>query len=111
MFTFLFIKFEFLYTFGNWVLKITGDLFFYVILTAQIPDGFVVNQETELGVVVGKTCRNVTEEEAKKAIGGYCLALDMTEVKHLVRCKKINFSIYKIKLKLFDFSLLIELTK
>jgi acylpyruvate hydrolase len=44
----------------------------------------VVNQETELGVVVGKTCRNVTEEEAKKAIGGYCLALDMTEVKHLV---------------------------
>jgi acylpyruvate hydrolase len=50
----------------------------------------VVNQETELGVVVGKTCRNVTEEEAKKAIGGYCLALDMTEVKHLVR-KKINF--------------------
>ncbi|CAB3371619.1 Hypothetical predicted protein [Cloeon dipterum] len=51
--------------------------------TIEIPDEFVVNQETELGVVVGKTCRNVTEDEAKKAIGGYCLALDMTEVKHL----------------------------
>ncbi|XP_059480854.1 acylpyruvase FAHD1, mitochondrial [Neocloeon triangulifer] len=49
----------------------------------EIPEGFVVNQETELGVVVGKTCRNITEEEARKSIGGYCLALDMTEVKHL----------------------------
>jgi len=53
-------------------------------LNKQIPDGFVVNQETELGVIVGKSCRNVTEAEALKSIGGYCLALDMTEVKHLV---------------------------
>jgi len=45
----------------------------------KIPEGHgVVNYEVELGVIIGKDCSNVTEEEALEHIGGYCVTLDMT---------------------------------
>ncbi|XP_005190578.1 acylpyruvase FAHD1, mitochondrial isoform X2 [Musca domestica] len=44
-----------------------------------IPKVFTkVAHEVELGVVIGKKCKNVSRDEALSFIGGYCLALDMT---------------------------------
>ena len=37
-----------------------------------------LHHEIELGVVLGKQARKVTEDEAMRCVGGYCLALDMT---------------------------------
>nr|CAD7407938.1 unnamed protein product [Timema poppensis] len=45
----------------------------------KVPAGAVVNEEVELGVIIGKSCKNVTVNEAMNYVGGYCLALDMTE--------------------------------
>lgn len=39
----------------------------------------------ELGVIIGKTCSHVHKYDVHDYIAGYCLALDLTEVKHLVR--------------------------
>ena len=36
-------------------------------------------QQVELGVVIGKTARHVTAENAMDYVSGYCLALDMTD--------------------------------
>ncbi|XP_066145349.1 oxaloacetate decarboxylase, mitochondrial-like [Euwallacea fornicatus] len=44
-----------------------------------IPKGFtIVNEEIELGVVIGKKCKHVPEDEAMDYVGGYCAALDMS---------------------------------
>ncbi|KAG5882435.1 hypothetical protein JTB14_025241 [Gonioctena quinquepunctata] len=43
-----------------------------------IPKGFSVNQEVELGVIIGRKAKGVSEDEAIDHIGGYCVALDMT---------------------------------
>lgn len=43
-----------------------------------------VGQEIELGVIIGKVCRNVSSAEAKDYIGGYCLGLDLTAFCELV---------------------------
>ncbi|XP_053947724.1 acylpyruvase FAHD1, mitochondrial [Anastrepha ludens] len=37
-----------------------------------------VAHEVELGVIIGKKCKNVSKEEALNYVSGYCLALDMT---------------------------------
>ena len=37
-----------------------------------------LHHEIELGVVISKQCKRVTEEAAMNYVGGYCLALDMT---------------------------------
>lgn len=37
-----------------------------------------VTAEAEIGVIIGRTCRDVTEQEARDYIAGYCLILDMT---------------------------------
>ncbi|XP_030373691.1 acylpyruvase FAHD1, mitochondrial isoform X2 [Scaptodrosophila lebanonensis] len=37
-----------------------------------------VAYEVELGVVIGKRCKNVPKTDAMKYVGGYCLALDLT---------------------------------
>lgn len=45
----------------------------------KIPKVFTkVAHEVELGVIIGKQCKNVKKEEAFNYISGYCLALDMT---------------------------------
>jgi len=38
-----------------------------------------LHHEVELGVIIDKTCKNVTKEQAEANIGGYCVALDLTE--------------------------------
>lgn len=42
------------------------------------PESERVTAEAELGVVVGRRCRNVPEEKVAEVIAGYCLILDMT---------------------------------
>lgn len=37
-----------------------------------------VTAEAELGVVIGRTCRNVSQDEALSYVAGVCLVLDMT---------------------------------
>ncbi|XP_069678945.1 oxaloacetate tautomerase FAHD1, mitochondrial-like [Periplaneta americana] len=44
----------------------------------EVPEDFEIIQEVELGVVIGKHCKKVSEHEAMEYIAGYCLALDMT---------------------------------
>lgn len=45
----------------------------------------LVKHEVELGVVIGKKCRNVSAAEAADYIGGYCLGLDLSAFCELVR--------------------------
>ena len=42
------------------------------------PQSERVTAEAEIGVIIGRTCRDVTEQEAPDYIAGYCLILDMT---------------------------------
>ncbi|HWQ38328.1 MAG TPA: fumarylacetoacetate hydrolase family protein [Burkholderiales bacterium] len=42
------------------------------------PESERVTAEAELGVIIGRTCRFVSEREAAHCIAGYCLILDMT---------------------------------
>lgn len=42
-----------------------------------------VNHEVELGVIIGKKCKNVSKDEAMSYVGGYCLALDLTAMCNL----------------------------
>ncbi|XP_055377672.1 acylpyruvase FAHD1, mitochondrial [Condylostylus longicornis] len=37
-----------------------------------------VAYEVELGVIIGKACKNVKKEDAMNYVAGYCLALDLT---------------------------------
>jgi 2-keto-4-pentenoate hydratase/2-oxohepta-3-ene-1,7-dioic acid hydratase in catechol pathway len=44
-----------------------------------------VTAEAEIGVVIGKTCRFIAEEQAPDYIAGYCLIIDMTAEDILLR--------------------------
>ncbi|KAJ2826060.1 hypothetical protein IWW50_002560, partial [Coemansia erecta] len=44
----------------------------------EIPRGCVVHHEVELGVVIGKTGRDICLADAWSHVGGYALALDLT---------------------------------
>ncbi|KAJ2617764.1 hypothetical protein H4S08_000144 [Coemansia sp. RSA 1365] len=44
----------------------------------EIPQGCIVHHEVELGVVIGKSGRNIAESAAYEHISGYALALDLT---------------------------------
>ncbi|KAJ1724322.1 Acylpyruvase fahd1, mitochondrial [Coemansia erecta] len=44
----------------------------------EIPQGCVVHHEVELGVVIGKTGRDISAASAADHIAGYALALDLT---------------------------------
>ena len=47
----------------------------------EIPTGRdEIIHEVELGVVIGKTGMNISESEAMDHVGGYALALDMTDL-------------------------------
>lgn len=51
----------------------------------QIPKVFSkVAYEVELGVIIGKPCKNVSKAKAMDYVAGYCLALDLTAQCHLV---------------------------
>ncbi|XP_026477179.1 acylpyruvase FAHD1, mitochondrial-like isoform X1 [Ctenocephalides felis] len=47
-----------------------------------------VKHEIELGVIIGKRCKNVSEKEAMDYVGGYCLGLDMTAACYLSESMK-----------------------
>lgn len=47
-----------------------------------------VAHEVELGVVIGKHCKNVSVADALSYVGGYCLALDMTAQDELGAARK-----------------------
>uniref|UniRef100_A0A1B6CC57 oxaloacetate tautomerase n=1 Tax=Clastoptera arizonana TaxID=38151 RepID=A0A1B6CC57_9HEMI len=65
--------------------------------TIEIPKGFLVNQEVELGVVISKKCKNIKSSEVSNYIGGYCLALDLTATNILeeARSKGLPWAIGK----------------
>ncbi|KAI0797487.1 hypothetical protein C8Q75DRAFT_738347 [Abortiporus biennis] len=44
----------------------------------EIPRGILAHHEVELGVVIGKGGRDITQTEAESHIAGYALAVDMT---------------------------------
>lgn len=47
--------------------------------TIELPaESSQVTAEAELGVIIGKTCRYVSEADAVSVVAGYCLVLDMT---------------------------------
>lgn len=47
----------------------------------EIPTGRdEIIHEVELGVVIGKTGMNISQSEAMDHVGGYALALDMTDL-------------------------------
>ncbi|XP_046385112.1 acylpyruvase FAHD1, mitochondrial [Ischnura elegans] len=54
----------------------------------EIPKGFKVNEEVELGVVIGHKCKKVAVEKAFDYVAGYCIALDLTETVQLVDVRK-----------------------
>ncbi|XP_053694063.1 acylpyruvase FAHD1, mitochondrial [Sabethes cyaneus] len=43
-----------------------------------------VNYEAELGVIIGKSCKDVNPDQAMGCVAGYCLALDMTGMDFIV---------------------------
>lgn len=49
----------------------------------KIPKGFTLNEEIELGVIIGKRCKNIDAKSIMDYVGGYCLALDMTATSEL----------------------------
>ncbi|TFK46647.1 hypothetical protein OE88DRAFT_1687404 [Heliocybe sulcata] len=46
--------------------------------SVEIPKGVLPHYEVELGLVIGKRARDVSEADAASYIGGYALAVDMT---------------------------------
>ncbi|NIO42741.1 MAG: fumarylacetoacetate hydrolase [Burkholderiales bacterium] len=42
------------------------------------PQSQRVTAEAEIGVIIGRTCRCISEQEAQSFIAGYCLIIDMT---------------------------------
>jgi len=50
----------------------------------QIPKGFEVHEEVELGVIIKQKCKKIPESQSLQYVGGYCLALDLTEVRLMV---------------------------
>lgn len=56
----------------------------------EVPKADIVNHEVELGVIIGKKCKKVSESNAIDYIGGYCLALDMTNVSILTEARKAS---------------------
>nr|CAD7401116.1 unnamed protein product [Timema cristinae] len=46
----------------------------------EVPPNSEVHEEVELGVVIGSRCKKVSEDSALQYVGGYCLALDLTDV-------------------------------
>lgn len=44
----------------------------------EIPKGVIAHHEVELGLVIGKSGRNISQADAESHIAGYALAIDMT---------------------------------
>ncbi|KAK9896363.1 hypothetical protein P389DRAFT_78282 [Cystobasidium minutum MCA 4210] len=63
----------------------------------ELPRGIDVHHEVELGVVIGKKGRDVSESDAMKYIAGYTLAIDMTarNLQEVVKKKGLPWSAVK----------------
>ncbi|KAH9931706.1 uncharacterized protein BXZ73DRAFT_47291 [Epithele typhae] len=63
----------------------------------EIPNGVVAHYEVELGVVVSKRGRNISESDAESYIAGYALAVDMTarNVQEEIKAKRLPWTIAK----------------
>lgn len=46
--------------------------------TVELPQGINVHHEVELGVIIGKKARDVSEKDAMSHVAGYALAIDMS---------------------------------
>lgn len=77
-----FLKRAFTFTFFNAnFLKIILLLCYFF----QVPKVFdKINYEAELGVIIGKSCKDVNPDQAMSCVAGYCLALDMTGMDFIV---------------------------
>lgn len=60
----------------------------------QIPKGFMINEEVELGVIINTKVKNVSEKDAMDTVGGFCVALDMTATCRLVQTNFRTFHCY-----------------
>ncbi|KAJ1547578.1 hypothetical protein HK096_002300 [Nowakowskiella sp. JEL0078] len=58
----------------------------------ELPANHVTVHEVELGVIIGKSGRDIKKEDANSYIAGYVLALDMTDQTELEIAKKNAFS-------------------
>ncbi|KAK5640876.1 hypothetical protein RI129_009423 [Pyrocoelia pectoralis] len=67
-----------------------------------IPKGYTLIEELTLGVVIGKTCKKVTVENALDYIGGYCVAFDMTALNEWYR--NVSQKVHWTTSKTFDTS-------
>ena len=54
-------------------------------MVLQLPKGYEVHHEVELGVVIGRRCKGLAPHEVAPVIGGYVVALDLTAVNILVK--------------------------
>jgi acylpyruvate hydrolase len=63
----------------------------------EIPKGFEVHEEVELGVIIKQKCKNIPESQSLQYVGGYCLALDLTEVRLMkeIRAKGLPWTFGK----------------
>lgn len=65
------------------------DLCLLIYSFLQLPQGVSeIHHEVELGVVIGSTARCISTEAAVEHIGGYVVALDMTDREAQSRAKK-----------------------
>ncbi|KAI5741196.1 hypothetical protein M8J76_011371 [Diaphorina citri] len=53
-----------------------------------IADGSEVHHEVEMGIIISQRCKKVNRYDALNCIAGYCLALDLTEVRHLKHARE-----------------------
>jgi len=63
----------------------------------EVPKGVTVHHEVELGVVIGKTGRDISEKDAMSYVAGYTLAIDYTgrNVQDAVKKKGLPWSTAK----------------
>ncbi|WWD00698.1 hypothetical protein V866_007633 [Kwoniella sp. B9012] len=63
----------------------------------EIPKGVDMHHEVELGVVIGKNGRDISQKDAESYIAGYTLAIDLTarNVQNAVKAKGLPWSTAK----------------
>ncbi|TIC07616.1 hypothetical protein E3Q08_00606 [Wallemia mellicola] len=63
----------------------------------EIPNGVVAHHEVELGVVIGQTGRDISQNDALSHIAGYSLGIDMTarNIQDVIKKKGLPWSTLK----------------
>ena len=55
-----------------------------------------INHEVELGVIIGKTGVNISQVQAMDHVGGYALALDMTDLDLIFKRVRASYCLIKL---------------